>query len=352
VKPIDLRRAAALGAVAAAFIGLQPAAADPVADFYKGKTVQVIVGAGMGGSYGLYGQLAARHIAARIPGSPTVVVQSMPGAGGLKALAYEYNVAARDGSILAIPHAEVLQETVLNEKARFDAAKFSWIGRFVDVDLVGFALAKSGVTSLDVAKRRQVIVGSTGLRSVTGMVPVLFNRIAGTKFKIVVGYKGVDEMFLAQQKGEVEVVPASWVIAKVLHANDLKSGSMVAIFSTALERSAELPNTPSITEFGRNDDEKMFLRVYFAGGMVGRALAAPPGVPAERLAALRKAFDAGVADPGFAADVAKRSISINVMRGEELAARIDKVMQLTPAQVAKARKIYADVLASVQDKGK
>lgn len=347
-------RALALGVVATvvAVSGGRPATADPVADFYKGKTVQIIIGAGMGGSYGLYAQLAARHLAGKIPGHPTIVVQSMPGAGGLKALAYEYNVAQKDGSVLAVPHAEVLQETVLDEKARFNAAKYNWIGRFVDVDLVGIALAKSGVTSLDVAKRRQVIVGSTGLRSVTGMVPVLFNRIAGTKFKIVVGYKGVDEMFLAQQKGEIEVVPASWVIAKVLHANEFKSGAMVAIFSTALERSAELPNTPTITEFGRNDDEKMFLRIYFAGGMVGRALATPPGVPAERVNALRAAFDAAVTDKGFEADVAKRHISINVMHGAQLASRIGKVMELTPAQVAKARKIYGDVLASVQGKGK
>ena len=355
MDPITMARAISLGVLAAVIAGssgARPAAADPVADFYKGKTVQIIIGAGMGGSYGLYGQLAARHIASRIPGNPTVLVQSMPGAGGLKALAYEYNVAAKDGSILAVPHAEVLQETVLNEKARFNAAKFNWIGRFVDVDLVGIALTKTGVASLDVAKRRQVIVGSTGLRSVTGMVPVLFNRVAGTKFKIVVGYKGVDEMFLAQQKGEIEVVPASWVIAKVLHAEDFKNGSMVAIFSTALERSAALPNTPTITEFGRDDDEKMFLRIYFAGGTVGRALAAPPGVPAERVKALRAAFNAAVADKGFAADVDKRKISINTMPGEELAARVDKVMELTPAQTAKARKIYADVLASVQDKGK
>ena len=127
MNPITMARAISLGvlaAVVAGSSGARSAAADPVADFYKGKTVQIIIGAGMGGSYGLYAQLAARHIADKIPGRPTVVVQSMPGAGGLKALAYEYNVAQKDGSVLAVPHAEVLQETVLNEKARFDAAKY------------------------------------------------------------------------------------------------------------------------------------------------------------------------------------------------------------------------------------
>ena len=168
MNPITMARAISLGvlaAVVAGSSGARSAAADPVADFYKGKTVQIIIGAGMGGSYGLYAQLAARHIADKIPGRPTVVVQSMPGAGGLKALAYEYNVAQKDGSVLAVPHAEVLQETVLNEKARFDAAKYGWIGRFVDVDLIGIALAKSGVTSLDVAKQAQRKL--PGIRSIS-----------------------------------------------------------------------------------------------------------------------------------------------------------------------------------------
>ena len=182
--------AASVGVLTAISIGAcllasQPASADAVADFYKGKTVTIIIGSGFGGSYGLYSQLAARHIGKFMPGKPTVIVQSMPGAGGLKAIAYAYNAAARDGSVISVPQQEVLEETILDPKVRFDVRKFQWIGRFVDVDYIGVVTDKLGVKSLDDARKKQVVAGATGARAASGLAPQIFNRWAGTKFKVV-----------------------------------------------------------------------------------------------------------------------------------------------------------------------
>ena len=349
--------AASVGVLTAISIGAcllasQPASADAVADFYKGKTVTIIIGSGFGGSYGLYSQLAARHIGKFMPGKPTVIVQSMPGAGGLKAIAYAYNAAARDGSVISVPQQEVLEETILDPKVRFDVRKFQWIGRFVDVDYIGVVTDKLGVKSLDDARKKQVVAGATGARAASGLAPQIFNRWAGTKFKVVAGYKGTDEMFLAQEKGEVDLVTATWVIVRAAHGDAFKAGKLIPIYSMSLERIPELPNVPSITEFGRNPAEKAFLNIWAAGGTIGRSLATPPGVPAERAAAFRAAFDQMIADPPFKADVESHKIPFNPMGGKDLAARIDKVMQITPEEIENTRKVHADLLASTAGLGK
>lgn len=351
MKRISMARAAAFGAVLSLCAGTTGTAmADAVADFYKNRTITIVFGAGMGGSYGLYSQLATRHIGKKMPGTPNVIIQSMPGAGGMKALNYMYNAAPKDGSFIGLVHQEVLQETILNPQARFDAGKFNWIGRFVDVDYIGVVPAKLGVKSLDDARKKQVIAGATGMRAASGLAPEVFNRTTGTKFKVVAGYKGVDEMFLAQEKGEVDLVTATWVIVKVIRGAQIKSGALIPIYAMSLERMADLPNTPSITEFGRNEAETMFLRIWAAGGTVGRSLAAPPGTPADRVKALRAAFDAMVAEPGFKTDTEQKNISINTMAGEALAQRVQKVLQLTPEQVESTRKVYGDLLASIREK--
>ena len=339
-------------AVAGSAFGPGTAAADPVADFYKGRTITIMIGSGFGGSYGLYSQLAARHIGKHIPGNPTVIVQSMPGAAGLKEIAYTYNAAPKDGSVIDLTHQEVLQESILNEKARFDVRKFNWLGRFVDVDYIAVVTARSGVKSIDDARKKQIVAGATGARGASAIGPELFNRIAGTKFKVVAGYKGTDEMFLAQEKGEVDMVTATWVIVRAAHAEAFNSGKLIPLCAMALERIPDLPKVPTITEFGTDPAEKTFVRIWAAGGTVGRSLATPPGVPADRVKALRAAFDRMLEDPAFKEDVEKRRTPFNPMSGEKLAARIEKVAKLSPGEMASARKLYAELLSSKGGKGK
>ena len=246
----------------------------------------------------------------------------------------------------------MLEETILDPKARFDVRKFQWIGRFVDVDYVGVVTGKSGIKTLDDARKKTLVAGATGARAASALAPQLFNMYAGTNFKIVAGYKGTADMFLAQQSGEVDLVTATLVIIKAAHAEAYHSGKLVPIFAMSLERIPELPKVPSITEFGHTPAEKSFLKIWAAGGTIGRSLAAPPGVPAERVAAFRTAFDKMIQDPAFKADVAQHKTPFNPMNGKELTARIDKVMQITPEQIAATRKVYADLLATTTSFGK
>ncbi len=342
-------RALAAG-IAAAVVSVSSAQADDkaVADFYKNKTVTVVIGSGMGGSYGLYGQLTSQFLGPHIPGKPRMVIQSMPGGGGMKALGYAYNVAPQDGSVVLGTHQEVLQETVLNPKAKFDVRNFRWLGRYVGVEYVGFVSGKKGVKTLDQARKEQVIFGATGARAANALGPLAFNRFAGTNFKVVAGYKGTSEMFTAVQRGELDAVTATWVVMKAFHMPKIKSGALVPVFTWALERLPEYPDVPAITEFGSNDEEKKFLNFWASGGMIGRSAYMPPNVPADRLAALRKGWDAMVASKEFREGAAKRRASLNIMRGEEIEKRIAKVMQMSDTDIAAARRIYGELLKSAR----
>jgi tripartite-type tricarboxylate transporter receptor subunit TctC len=340
-------RAALAGALAASVAAPAMAAGDEaVAKFYDGKTVTVIVGSGMGGSYGLYGQMTAQHLGRHIPGNPKMIVQSMPGAGGLKAISYVYNAAPKDGSYIIGGHQEVLQETVLNPNAKFDVRKFRWLGRYMDVDYVGFVAGRTGVKTLDDLRNKQVVFGATGVRATNALASLAFNRFAGTKIKVVPGYKSTAEKFVAIERGELDGINATWVVMKALHMPKIQSGQLVPIFTLSLKRLSDYPNVPAITEFGSNAAEKKFLNFWAAGGMIGRSVYAPPGIPADRMDALRASFDRMVKDPEFLKDAAKRKASLNPMGGKELEARIAEVTNLSDSDIASARKIYSELLKS------
>jgi tripartite-type tricarboxylate transporter receptor subunit TctC len=335
---------------AAAALAAAPALADDaaVANFYDGKTITVVIGSGMGGSYGLYGQLTAQFIGEHIPGKPKVIVQSMPGGGGMKALAYVYNAAPKNGTYIMGGHQEVLQETVLNPKVKFDVRKFRWLGRYTDVAYVGFVAGKSGVKTLDDAKKRQVVAGATGARAANALGPLAFNRFTGTKIKVVPGYKSTAEMFAAIERGEIESVTATWVVMKALHMPKIRSGQLVPIFTMSLERLPEYPNVPSITEFGADAGEKKFLRFWASSGEVGRSVFVPPGVPTERLMAMRTAWNKMVATDKFKEGAAKRKASLNIMKGDVLEKKIAEAVDLSDADVKTARRIYGELLKSAK----
>jgi tripartite-type tricarboxylate transporter receptor subunit TctC len=187
-----------------------PAAAGD--DFYAGKTVKIIIGAAAGGEYGAYAQLMAQHIGRFVPGKPTVIVQTMPGGGGMVALNHLAKVAPHDGTVLAMPHVNIVQDGLLNPRAMFDPAKFQWIGRVAGVRQVGVASSRSKARSLEDAKRRELVAGGSGVNNPPGFNPRILNALAGTKFKIVTGYKGTSEVAIAWERGEVDVLTTSWDI--------------------------------------------------------------------------------------------------------------------------------------------
>lgn len=336
------------GALSAALLSLPGvSAAQSVEDFYSGRDVKIVIGAGLGGSYGLYSQLAAKYIGKYIPGNPTVVVESMPGAGGLKALNYTYQAAPKDGSVLTIAHAEVLFETLLGENTRFNAQEYNWIGRLADVEFVIVTSKQSGITSLDDAKKKEVAAGATGLRSVTAIGPMLFNRFAGTKFKVIAGYKGTSKAFLAIEQGETDAIATSWPTLRIIHGEKLDSGELIPIGAVATERLAALPDTPAITEFTDDQTALTFLNIYGSGGFIGRSLAAPPGVPEDRVNALQAAFTKMINDEAFLAELKERGILFSPMTGAELQSRIDAVMETPADQVEAAKGLFKQILDDV-----
>ncbi|HXF53533.1 MAG TPA: tripartite tricarboxylate transporter substrate-binding protein [Hyphomicrobiaceae bacterium] len=321
----------------------QAQAQSSVEAFYKGKDVQILIGAGVGGTYGLYAQLAAQHLRKYIPGQPNLIMQSMPGAGGNVALNYSYNVAPKDGTLIHLVHAEVLFETLLTKGVKFNAGDYQYIGRLADADAIALATKASGVRTIEDAKKREVTMGATGAANVFALGPLMMNRVAGTRFRIIGGYKGTSDIHLAMERGELDGAGMTTANALTIHGDKLKSGDLVPFFAIAARRLPEYPDLPAMTEFG-NASEKTLMEIYASAGTIGRALAFPPGVPAERVEALRTAFSKMLDDPDFKAEVRKSNIPIAPMSGKELSAYVATVLKTPADQIEQARTLHAELL--------
>lgn len=350
---ITYKIAPVIAGLVSVVVGCGVANAQSVEKFYKGRDVKLVIGAGMGGSFGLYSQLAAKHLGKHIPGKPNLIVQSMPGAGGLKGLTYVYNAAPKDGSVLMVPHSNVVFETLLNPKAKFDAVKFQYLGRMTSTDFVGMVHKRSGIKSLKDAMKKQFVFGATGVANTTAITAMMFNRIAGTKLKIITGYKGLARVFQAIQQKELDGVSATIVNPTYLAFHKKfaagKPTDFVPVYTTAPKRIPAFPNAPSLFEFKASAEDKLFLEVMASGGLVGRSLAFPPGVPKAFVAAFRKGFNAMVKDPAFKKEVKDRGIPLNILTGEEHAKRIAAVIRNTPKDKrGAAAATYRKILASIE----
>ncbi len=327
-------------------------AQDDVSAFYKDRNVTLIIGAGMGGSYGMYGQLAARHLRKHVPGQPNIVVQAMPAAAGIAALNYLYSAAPQDGSVIAMSVAAVVFETVLNDKAQFDASKFQYVGRMVNTDLVGLVARRTGAKDFRDAGARRVVFGSPGPRNGLAIATQLVNRAAGTKFRIITGYKGVAEIFHAIERSEVDAISSTVVAPQFLEFMARRkrgeSTDFIPVFSASLERLPDLPDIPSLADMNAPPDVRGFLQVFASQGFIGRSLAFPPKAPVAFVEAFRRAFDKMMQDEAFLADAAKLGVPLALMSGAELQKRINAIVADTPStQVAQARKVYDEILKGI-----
>jgi tripartite-type tricarboxylate transporter receptor subunit TctC len=314
--------------------GVRRGAADAIADFYKGKTVNIIVGYGTGGGYDLYARVIAQFLGKHIPGEPTVIVQNMPGAGGLKAARYMLEVAPKDGAVLTIPSQTLSFDTVTGYSAGVDAAKFQWLGRFAQNVEVGLAFAKTKIATIDDMRNREIAVGGTGGTASTSVIPFLLNKLAGTKFKIVSGYKGAYDVVLAMERDEMEMVAGiGLATTEVRFGKQIKDGTIRVVLQSGLGRHPDIPNVPNIDEFGRTPDEKAMLALFSSTSAIGRSLAAPPGVPADRVEALRKAVADTIADPDFRKFAKDHNIMIEPGTAAEVEAIVKKTLA-TPKELA------------------
>ena len=231
---------------------------------------------------------------------------------------------------------------------QFDPAGFQWIGRANSALQVGAASSKSKARTLEDAKKFEVIAGASGITNPTGLNPRILNAVAGTKFKIVTGYKGTGETKIAWDRGEVDVMTVSWDYLVERYRDEIKAGSVRPLFLYGTKRPPELVGIPAVTDFGRNDAEKAFLKIYTIGTEIGRALAFPPGVPAHRVAMWRTAFMKMLDDPEFKQATAKGNIGIDPLDGAALAASVNAVVTLPKETIAQASGFYARLLAEAK----
>jgi tripartite-type tricarboxylate transporter receptor subunit TctC len=325
-------------AVALLAIGPLPvASAQSPADFYKGKTIDLYIGYSAGGGYDVYARALARHMGRFIPGNPTILAKNMPGAGSLVLANWLYNVAPRDGTAFGIIARGTAFDPLLGStKAQFDASKFNWIGSMNNEVSVCVAWHTTGITTLEQVQRKELTVGGSGPVADTDQFPKVLNATIGTRFKIVTGYPGGNDIDLAMERGEV-MGRCGWSWSSVIatHKSWIDDKKINVLVQLSLSKHADLPHVPLIMDFARTQEQKQIFNLVFARQPMGRPFLAPPGIPAERVAVLRKAFMDTMKSGEFLAEAEKMQLEINPVSGDAVQKIVQEVYR-TPKAVAAA----------------
>lgn len=316
------------------------APADPIADFYKGKSFTIVVGQEPGTGFDIYSRTLARHLGRYIPGNPQIVVQNMPGASGVNAFNWLFNIAAKDGTLMGTASQNVVMEPLFgNQAAKYDATKFVWIGNMEESASICGIAPDTGVTSFEELRGREVVFGATGPTGPLGQAARALNQELGTKLKIIYGYKGSASVKLALQKGEVKgICGLPWSTVKSFWKDTLDAGQFKPIIQLSAPPLAELGKIAHVNDFVKTDEQRQVVDLIFGQLVLGRIYAMPPGVPQERAAALRKAFMATLADKEFLADAEKTRIDIIPATGEQVEQLIRRFYAAPPPIVERARK--------------
>ncbi|HET9808469.1 MAG TPA: tripartite tricarboxylate transporter substrate-binding protein [Candidatus Limnocylindria bacterium] len=319
--------------------------ADPVAAFYRGKTVKIIVGYTAGGGYDTYARTLAAHIGKHIPGNPTVIVENMDGAGSIKALNYIYNAAPKDGTVFGtfgrgLPEAELRGD----EGVQFKSRELNWIGSLNEEVSVCVVRSDSPVKTFEDAQKQTVTVGATGPNDDTGFFPRVLNTLAGTKFDLKIGYPGGNDVLLAMERGEVQG-RCGWSWSSVVSTRKqwLDTKYVTILTQMSLNKHPDIPKeVPLATQYVKDPNDKLILEVIFARQAIGRPYAAPPGIPAERVKALQDAFEKTYKDPAFIADADKAKQEMNARNAVEVRQVIDKIFSTPATLVARLKQIAGE----------
>jgi len=327
-----------LAAVVLALLAAAPARAQSVADFYRGRNVDLYIGYSAGGAYDLYARFLARHIGKHIPGNPTVVPKNMEGAGSLRLANWLYNVGPKDGSAFGIIGRGTGFDPLLgNTKAQFDATRFSWIGSANNEVSICVAWHTSGVTKFEDMLEKPLVVGGTSSSADTDQFPRVTNGVLGTRMRVITGYPGGNEVGLAMERGEVQGRCGwSWSSVKATHQKWLNEKRFSILVQLALSKHPDLPNVPLIVDLARTDEQRAILELIFARQVMGRPFVAPPNIPPERLAALRKAFMDTMQDREFLADAERAQMEINPVPGDRVQALVKEIYSRPPEIAQKA----------------
>jgi tripartite-type tricarboxylate transporter receptor subunit TctC len=326
-----------LAAVLLAALPASIAGAQSPADFYKGKTVELDVGYSVGGAYDLYARTIGRYLGRHIPGNPTVIVKNMEGGGSLRLANWLYRVAPKDGSVLATIGRGTGFDPILGQQgAQFDGTKFTWIGSANNEVSVCVAWnATSGITKFEDLLTKQITVGGTSMSADTDQFPKVIDGVFGAKMRIVSGYPGGNNVVLAMERGEIQGRCGwSWSSVMSTHKAWIDEKKITVLVQLALRKHPDLPNVPLIMDLAKTDEQKQILKLIFARQTMGRPYLAPPGIPADRAQALRKAFMDTMSDKDFLADAAKTKLEITPVDGAELQKLVAEVYA-TPADIEK-----------------
>jgi tripartite-type tricarboxylate transporter receptor subunit TctC len=345
---MKIMHSAVAGIAAATVFGLAASATAgghkmDLKSLYRGKTVTILVGYGAGGTYGQTSQLLSAHIGKAIPGKPNVVVQYMPGAGGIKAANYAANVMPGNGlNVFMPPEMTLVTEALRPKKVKFKTTDFSWLGRVFGGNQVMAARRDSGILNVDDAKKKSIQVASTGQGSPTFLVPAMMNGLLGTKFKIVKGYKGSANTTLSVEQGETMGMSNSWVSWQKNRGSWLKGGDksfLVLLAQIGFTKEKELPNLPLLTELASSKTDKAAAALLSTASIIGRGLALPPSANKGLIKPLRGAFWKAVSSDAFKADTKKRNLVYDPIKGEDIQAILVKTRNDLSAEVkAKAVK--------------
>ena len=307
------------------------AQAQSVEQFYKGKNINLYIGYATGGGYDFFGRLTARHMGRHIPGNPTIIPQNMPGAGSLKAANYLYAVAPKDGSALGIITQSVaIEEALGTQGVQYKSAQFNWVGRVTSNVEITMMWHTSKVQSIEDAKKISAPVAGTGPGSPAEVFPKILNAVVGTKFKVITGYPGSNDGLIAMERGETDGALTSWNTTKTSKKAWLDDKKIKLIVQYAPERHPELPDVPTAVELAKTPEQKQVLELFVSGASIGRSILTTPGVPADRLKALRDAFDAMTKDKVFLDEVEKTKAEFDPLSGEKLQAVVVGASKIPP----------------------
>lgn len=298
-----------------------PAAAQAPADFFRGKTLTIYVGLSAGGGYDMNARLLSRHIGKYIPGNPTVVVRNMPGAGGLVMTNHVANVSPKDGLHLGAPQRGVPFEPLLGQdsKAKFDPRSLNWIGSVNSDTSLALVHKRTGIKTWKDLRNRDTIIAGTGVGTESVVVPYVLRNLMGLKFKVIAGFPGGSEMNLALARGEVDGRGTfSWTSLKPNYKEWVESGDYVMLFQMGLRKHKDLPDVPLVIDLAETEELKRLLKIQFTAFELGRPIFAAEGVPADRIAALRKAFDDSMKDKELMMEAEKSDQEVNPMSGAEM----------------------------------
>lgn len=306
-----------------------PVAAD---DFYRDKSIQMVIGSAVGGSYDAYGRLLSRHMGRHIPGNPVFVPRNLPGAAGTIVARWIYTQAPKDGTALGAPLNTVPMTQILEpDKVPFDCGGFAWIGAVASPANVLVTWHTSGVKTLEDAQKKETLIGASAPGTTIEMYPLMANNLFGTKFKVITGYIGGAEINVAMERGEVQGRGSNSYISYLFQNPDwIRDEKINVIFQMTLKRDPLLPNVPALIEFAKTEEQRQIVSLLAITETIGRPVVAPPGTPADRVAILRRALMDTASDPLFLEDAKKAQLEVQPISGEMMQKMVTDLINVRP----------------------